>query len=214
MTPQEYVQNVLITESNTFLKAGFLPKLAYKVFNYLNPNSLAARLSNPRSIRLLHGGLGLCTEIAELFENLEKDSTDMINLKEEVADALWYQGIMIDELKFDPNILIQKSSLISTGSTKEKLNHHIDVAVKHTGLLQDLLKKHIFYGKPLAIEKVEAEMIAISREIASMSELGGFTVEESMIANIEKLRARYGQKFSEHRAIHRDLKTERQILEK
>jgi hypothetical protein len=31
--------------------------------------------------------------------------------------------------------------------------------------------------------------------------------------NIAKLKARYGEKFSEDRAVNRDLKTERKILE-
>jgi hypothetical protein len=35
-----------------------------------------------------------------------------------------------------------------------------------------------------------------------------------MEKNIAKLKARYGDKFSEESAEHRDLKTEREILEK
>ena len=67
MKAKTYIKNVLKTESNDF-------------------NKIASRLSSPRSIRLLHGILGLCTEATELFEMLEKKKIDFTNLKEEVSD--------------------------------------------------------------------------------------------------------------------------------
>ena len=39
-------------------------------------------------------------------------------------------------------------------------------------------------------------------------------LEDSFDININKLKARYGDKFSSERAINRDLETEREILEK
>jgi hypothetical protein len=38
-------------------------------------------------------------------------------------------------------------------------------------------------------------------------------IEKSFDVNIDKLRARYGDKFSSEKAINRDLETERNILE-
>jgi NTP pyrophosphatase (non-canonical NTP hydrolase) len=38
--------------------------------------------------------------------------------------------------------------------------------------------------------------------------------DQQLVKNIDKLKARYGEKFSEERAIVRDLATEREILEK
>jgi hypothetical protein len=43
--------------------------------------------------------------------------------------------------------------------------------------------------------------------------LYNLNIEEVWEKNIEKLRARYGEKFSSERAINRDLETERTILE-
>jgi hypothetical protein len=39
-------------------------------------------------------------------------------------------------------------------------------------------------------------------------------VSDILDKNINKLKARYGEKFSSERAINRDLETEREILEK
>ena len=41
----------------------------------------------------------------------------------------------------------------------------------------------------------------------------GFTFEEIMEKNIEKLKARYGDKFTEKSALNRDLEQERKTLE-
>ena len=38
-------------------------------------------------------------------------------------------------------------------------------------------------------------------------------IEKSFDVNIDKLKARYGDKFSSEKAINRDLETERNILE-
>jgi hypothetical protein len=45
-----------------------------------------------------------------------------------------------------------------------------------------------------------------------MDELG-MTYEEAMITNIDKLKARFPEKFTEYLAENRDLVTERKILE-
>ena len=53
--------------------------------------------------------------------------------------------------------------------------------------------------------------VTVWSHYAGMGDKASF--EHAMKVNIEKLRARYPNKFSEHDAVNRDLKTERQILE-
>jgi len=197
MNPKQYVENVLITESRDFSK-------------------LSERICQERNIRLLHAGLGLCTEATELFEMLEKPELDLVNLKEEISDQTWYIGIIIDELKFNVEILVQPSMLDSASqkTKRELIEIFLGRNVKHVGLLQDLLKKSIFYGKPLSAEKIEEQVIEICKQIATLCEIGGVTIESCFQSNIDKLRARYGDKFSEAAAVNRNLAKEREILEK
>lgn len=42
----------------------------------------------------------------------------------------------------------------------------------------------------------------------------GFTLEEAMATNVAKLKARYGDKWTQEAALNRDLKLEREVLEK
>jgi NTP pyrophosphatase (non-canonical NTP hydrolase) len=81
------------------------------------------------------------------------------------------------------------------------------------GEMLDVLKKHIFYGKPIdevnLIEEVGDVLWYLSVALDALSS----SYSESMTLNIAKLRKRYGEKFSSERAITRNLEAERKILE-
>jgi NTP pyrophosphatase (non-canonical NTP hydrolase) len=56
--------------------------------------------------RLLHSALGMQTEAAEFSDAIKKSlfygkSLDVVNLKEELGDLLWYMAIAMDELGTD-----------------------------------------------------------------------------------------------------------------
>jgi NTP pyrophosphatase (non-canonical NTP hydrolase) len=82
-----------------------------------------------------------------------------------------------------------------------------------SGEFIDQLKKAIFYGKPLDRVNLKEELQDTLYYIGvAMDELGtDFDTEQKK--NIEKLRARYGNKFSSEAAINRDLENERKVLE-
>ena len=79
--------------------------------------------------------------------------------------------------------------------------------------LTDQLKKHIFYGKPLDVVNLKEETQDILWYISIIMDELDFTYEEAMETNIKKLKARYPEKFTEDKAINRNLEVERKILE-
>ncbi len=81
------------------------------------------------------------------------------------------------------------------------------------GELLDALKKHLFYGKDLDRTNLFEEVGDLFWYMAILADELGFDFEQAMEKNIEKLRARYGEKFSETKAQKRDLTKERAILE-
>ena len=83
-----------------------------------------------------------------------------------------------------------------------------------SGELLDTLKKHIFYGKPLDKVNLEEEIGDIFWYCALIADELGVHFDEIMSKNIAKLKSRYGEKFTETAAQSRNLKTEREILEK
>ena len=81
------------------------------------------------------------------------------------------------------------------------------------GEFLDALKKHVFYGKELDRVNLREEMGDIFWYCAIIADQLDVQFSEVMERNITKLKARYGEKFSEDKAVTRDLNTERQILE-
>lgn len=95
-----------------------------------------------------------------------------------------------------------------------RLLHAVIGLETEVGELQDALKKSIFYGKPLDKVNMAEEMGDLFWYIAILSDALGVSFEEVMSKNIAKLKARYGDKFSETAALERNLTAEREILEK
>ena len=99
-------------------------------------------------------------------------------------------------------------------------NKEIDLLHAAIGLqtesaeFSDMLKKALFYGKPI-------DQVNLREEIGDMLWYAALALraldsdfESVMQRNIEKLKARYPLKFTEENAISRNLELERQILEK
>lgn len=78
----------------------------------------------------------------------------------------------------------------------------------------DQLKKHVFYGKPLDKVNLAEEIGDLQWYMAVACDALGVTMEELQERNIEKLTARYPEKFTMEAAENRDLDAERAILEK
>jgi len=79
--------------------------------------------------------------------------------------------------------------------------------------IADLYKKHIAYGKTLDLVNLKEEIGDLMWYIANMCNLHGWDLLEILATNIEKLKARYPDKFTNEQALNRDLVKERDILE-
>ena len=79
--------------------------------------------------------------------------------------------------------------------------------------LLDNLKKHIFYGKSIDQLNLFEELGDISYYQAVMIDELDTTLEDVMQANANKLRVRYGAKFSEQAAVSRDIEAELKAIE-
>lgn len=94
-----------------------------------------------------------------------------------------------------------------------ELDHAADGMVTEAAEFKDILKKAKMYGKPVdrvhALEEIGDQLWYIARALRSLDA----TLEDCCERNIAKLKARYGEKFTEAKALNRDLDQERKILE-
>jgi NTP pyrophosphatase (non-canonical NTP hydrolase) len=157
--------------------------------------------------RVLHAVIGVLTEIEELLDNYTTDNFDVINLGEEVGDVLWYFSILGREYNLAyPQIIVKDKNT-------EPMKLILKI-IKDTCKLLDLLKKKIYYNKP--IDEVQFKNITtlLMLNFSDYINCYDLNTEEIFDINIQKLKARYGDKFSTEKAINRDLETERKILSK
>lgn len=82
-----------------------------------------------------------------------------------------------------------------------------------SGEFLDMLKKHLYYGKPLDKVNLAEELGDLIWYCSLAMDTLGIDFNKVLETNIKKLAARYPEKFTEFDADNRDLDTERQILE-
>lgn len=152
---------------------------------------------------LLHAVSGILTEIDELLDNYGGES-DITNVGEEIFDGFWY--LCIISRKYNLNLPEKVETSL------DEFQIVLEIMRKSIKLL-DFLKKKLYYNKTIN----EDLFIQYSNEILSLfvayANIKTIDIERGFQINIDKLRARYGEKFSSERAINRNLEVERNILE-
>lgn len=154
---------------------------------------------------LLHAVMGILTEIEELLDNHMGENSDEINRAEEMADAWWYIAIIGREYQLE----VPKE--VST-SIEDPMEIVLNV-IKKTLKMLDLLKKKLFYNKPINQDIVIQNTNEVISLLLAYAKCFDIDTEISWDINIAKLKARYGDKFSSDKAINRNLDIERNILE-
>jgi NTP pyrophosphatase (non-canonical NTP hydrolase) len=79
--------------------------------------------------------------------------------------------------------------------------------------IADVYKKTIAYKKPLDFVNIKEELGDIMWYIANLCNMNGWDLRDIMQTNIDKLKTRYPEKFTEKEALNRNLKKERGVLE-
>lgn len=153
--------------------------------------------------RLLHAAMGLVTETGELYE-LESEQHEL----EELGDICWYLALAYDVLglDWDADKIVEEGSevLLRGGNPLESLTIY-------SSELLDMVKKQIFYGKPLNIEAAVSAVSNMKLALiigTDMNDGSPYYFDEVVDANIKKLQKRYPEKFSEEAAVNRDVKAE------
>ncbi len=103
----------------------------------------------------------------------------------------------------------------------ELSNHYPDLNELHMVMgisteaneLLDVYKKNLAYKKPIDEVNIKEEIGDLLWYLGNYCNIKGYDLEEIMETNINKLKKRYPEKFTEENAINRNLKEERLILE-
>jgi hypothetical protein len=164
---------------------------------------------------IAHAIIGINTEIGELAAAIQ--GGDEINAGEEIGDILWYTAILESRTGFqvvvdsgDPGRLLY----LDEDNTKTilRLAYPTNNLIITGGQMLDILKKSLFYKGHLDLGGMQMLMREFGKEVGRLIDWMGLDVEVIRHQNIEKLRVRYPDKFTQDDAMFRDLDAERDTL--
>lgn len=81
-----------------------------------------------------------------------------------------------------------------------------------SGELLDAYTKYLWHDRKLEPSNILEEIGDILFYVNAVLKAHGFTFEQAMQVNINKLRNRYGESFSEEKSLNRNLRSEDKIL--
>jgi NTP pyrophosphatase (non-canonical NTP hydrolase) len=159
-------------------------------------------------MNLSHMILGIISEQEEFLKAIVNH--DKINIIEESADVLWYIANYCTFRNFDlEDIYNNRNDVVIEAWETEVTPYEI-----HASKLADYVKKFIAYKKPLdPNNEINSLRMIIDIICSDIEEVGG-DVYSALQNNIDKLKVRFPDKFSEHSALNRNIEEERKELEK
>lgn len=177
-------------------------------------------------IRFNHAVIGMAGEVGEIMELTHKGQHQLKNqYLLEIGDLMWYMALGANATGIDPDTVFDYPLYPVTTQTEYQhlfLSRCLSV---HVGTLASLLQKWVYYGKdygplegryiPPALQNL---IIDAYRHLAGaairMVEYFGGDIVATMTANIEKLKVRYPDKYTDWHAAdeNRDRAKEEKVI--
>jgi hypothetical protein len=178
-------------------------ELAVKTEGSVEP--VPRRLQRIKTARLLHACMGMCTGVAELYQNIAKASFDTVNFREELGDALWYAAVIcniletpIQDLLANPaDLQINQSTVYLSDNTIVELTAKLNEATIAVGEIQDVVRRHVFYGRLLDINRLTPNLGIYVRCLQQIGAELGIEFKDMAITNLTKLIVLFGNCFVE-----------------
>lgn len=92
---------------------------------------------------------------------------------------------------------------LNKGLTREQRMAMIALGFGEAGEVQNIIKKHLYHGHALDKDELLDELGDVLWYLATMANTFGWSLERIAEKNIEKLKARYPEGFSESASINR-----------
>lgn len=94
-----------------------------------------------------------------------------------------------------------------------RLLHGVIGLTTETGELADGVKRYVWYGREVDLANIAEELGDLAFYLGVICNALGLDLEKVLELNRDKLTKRYGEKFTQEKALNRDLEGERKVLE-
>lgn len=155
---------------------------------------------------LCHMVLGIVSEEDELLRAF--DAEDDVNALEEAIDKNWYLSNYCTMREYDLETVFDKARTHVYDIFEDETN-----GMFVSNAFADIIKKHIAYGKEIDRVQEFEMLVKLAKSVLLVVEELDSDLERDLYKNIEKLKVRFPDSFSTEKALNRDLKAERKILE-
>lgn len=121
---------------------------------------------------------------------------------------------MKDKIKIEEYQNLSKRTLSNLDSVLED-NIHMSLGLTtETAEIADVFKKKLAYKKEIDWVNIQEELGDVMFYIVNMCNINNWDLRDILQNNINKLKVRFPDKFTEENALNRDLTSERKELEK
>lgn len=168
----------------------------------------------------LHAALGMISEVGELADAFKRElaygkAVDPQNILEEAGDFLWYMALYLRTNEVaeasEPLFSVSDTEMDKVGKAVEGAGEGEDIP----GLLPSAMISPL--RNLLFVEETQTKVDSVAMLVmfvASLLRRYGYTLEQAMQANIDKLMVRYPEKFTQDNALTRNIEAEMQAMEK
>lgn len=176
-----------------------------------------AKMFPTLEMNLTHAALGIGSETGELAETVAgnwmelSDSQGVVNIGEETGDGSWYAALMSAHMGWNFEDLLINDQLVvremSFGLHKASQTFSpAALQLMLTGFAGEILtivKAYVIYGKPLNADRLKKYLSLYVTTLAFLTEVHGLLYANILDQNIEKLRKRFPDKYSDADALAR-----------
>jgi hypothetical protein len=175
---------------------------------------------------LMHAALGMSTEVGEMLHGAsvpDPVNFDRINAIEELGDLEFYASLARQAIGMTRVEIVAGAAMFSFYEVvdppsdplamMQAYKEAIGSLVIETSELLDLVKKNLFYARPISVDKAAGVLGQIEFYMGMCRKILGVERETVIERNVAKLKKRYGSAFSAAKANDRDLAGERVALE-
>lgn len=161
------------------------------------------KITDSEKFDLLHMAVGIGSEYNELIKAIKRN--DITNIIEEIGDMFWYISgcCSIYNIKLNEVVVLNDKRVLD----------YLELLPLAISTIQDNIKKDAIYGKGTKYETIY-QLKYLILLLQSMLNVIHVSIETVYTTNINKLKVRYPEKYSDINAIQRDLFKEYEQLSK
>ncbi len=162
--------------------------------------------------------LGIQTEIGEISDVIKrkfayKKEMDIVNLSEEIGDIMWYiacYDYIVSKSKQREYFSLELKQYVATNKSKFET-----FTENFMSIVCEINKQvtYMFYYSDSEEGNEDIFSLKLYESVVNLAALLNINLVNSMQKNIEKLKVRFPDKFSEDLAINRNTEKERKKME-